>query len=355
MLRSFRKISHYQRGSAALAAIGTLTVLLIITLGLLSVTGGAFVSSDQKKRAAVLRSLAEAGIEYGYWLRAWKGQNLPFSEANRFYGAGRFTVQASDYSSTLAGSFKVVSTAVINGQTLSLTRVFPDGTVPYYDTGFDEASKKLTVNGSATVVDNKLRLTNGNSWEHTTVFHNSDVRIDKFVTEFTFQIQDVQNTGADGFTFCFQGAGPDQEGSNGGGLAYGPDTSGGPLGIPHSVAIKFDTWDNEGEGRSSTGMYTNGAAPTQPSYNLYTDTIDLHSTHLFKAKLAYKNKKMKVTITDTQTGATSKQSYDIDIPAFVGKDRGYIGFSASCGWASEIQDILTWTYSLDPKDGDFND
>ena len=346
--------SPTRRGGVALAAIGTLTVVLIITLGLLSVTGGAFMSSDQKKRATVLRAIADAGIEYGYWKKAWKGQTLPYTEGNLSCGSGTFSVSVQDYSATVTDSFQVSSTASYRGQTLTVTRVFPNYTVPFYSTGFTEAAQKLTVNGSATVVNNKLRLTNGLQNEYTTVFHNSSVPIDRFVTEFTFQIQDVLNTGADGFTFCFQGAGPDKQGSNGGGLGYGPDSHSGPLGIANSVAIKIDTWDNEGEGRSSTGLYTNGAAPTTPCYNLYNDNIDLHSGHIFKMKLAYKNKVMKVTVTDTQTNAVSKQSYNIDIPAYVGTNSGYIGFSASCGWASEIQDILTWTYSLSPSDSDFN-
>jgi hypothetical protein len=33
-------------------------------------------------------------------------------------------------------------------------------------------------------------------------------------------------------------------------------------GIPNSVGIKFDLYNNQGEGVDSTGLYTDGAAPT---------------------------------------------------------------------------------------------
>jgi len=36
-------------------------------------------------------------------------------------------------------------------------------------------------------------------------------------------------------------------------------------GIATSVAVKFDLYDNSGEGTNSTGIYVNGASPTMPA------------------------------------------------------------------------------------------
>ena len=345
-----------KKGSVALAAIATLSILLVISLGIMTLTGNSFFSSDRQRRRTALTAVTEAGIDYGYWKHVWKTQSLPYSASNVTIGPGKFTTSVSDYSGSVDDSFQVTSTGTVKGETMTITRIFPEYTLPAYTNGFTDAIQKITVNGDAKVVDGKLRLTDGGYNQGTTVFHNSNVPIDKFVTEFTFLITDVYPCngimGADGFTFCFQSAGPDQVGPVGGGLAFGPDHKSGTAGIPNSVAIKVDTWDNEGEGRSSTGIYFNGEAPTTPSYNLYDDGIDLHSGHVFKMKIACKNKKMTVTLTDTVTLAKSVTKYNVDIPAYIGSTKSYIGFTGSTGGATEIQDILTWTYKLNPNDGD---
>ena len=65
--------------------------------------------------------------------------------------------------------------------------------------------------------------------------------------------------------FVVEANGPNATGSTGGGLGYGPNpTTGTPAGIAKSVAIKFDFYNNAGEGTDSTGLYINGAAPTVP-------------------------------------------------------------------------------------------
>ena len=49
-------------------------------------------------------------------------------------------------------------------------------------------------------------------------------------------------------TFTIQNTGLTALGPAGGGLGYGPDPPGGAAGIGKSVAIKFDLYDNDGEG-----------------------------------------------------------------------------------------------------------
>jgi hypothetical protein len=62
-----------------------------------------------------------------------------------------------------------------------------------------------------------------------------------FTNDFTFQ---MTSPNADGMTFAIQRSGPTAIGPTGGGLGYGPGTQGGtPLGIPTSIAVKFDLYD----------------------------------------------------------------------------------------------------------------
>ena len=58
---------------------------------------------------------------------------------------------------------------------------------------------------------------------------------------------------SDGFTFCVQRAGPNAVGGAAGSLGY--------EGLPRSAAVKFDLYNNKGEGPNSTGVYTAGQGP----------------------------------------------------------------------------------------------
>jgi hypothetical protein len=47
-------------------------------------------------------------------------------------------------------------------------------------------------------------------------------------------------------------------------------------GIGSSVAVKFDLYNNAGEGNNSTGLYTDGTSPTTPATTLGSG-VNLHS------------------------------------------------------------------------------
>ncbi|HTU18663.1 MAG TPA: fibronectin type III domain-containing protein, partial [Gemmataceae bacterium] len=205
-------------------------------------------------------------------------------------------------------------------------------------------SSQLTYNGSATANGSSAQLTDGGTNEAGSVFTSNPVDIDAFETQFTFQLSAGGDT-ADGFTFTIQNAGPTALGPSGGGLGYGPDTTGGYGGIPQSVAIKFDLYSNAGEGDDSTGLYTDGASPTVPAIDLSNTGINLHSGDVFQVNMTYDGTTLTVVITDTNTGASATQSYTIDIPGTVGGDTAYVGFTGGTGGNTATQDILSWSFS----------
>jgi hypothetical protein len=134
-----------------------------------------------------------------------------------------------------------------------------------------------------------------------------------------------------------QGAGPTALGSLGGGLGYAT--------IGSSVAIKFDLYNNQGEGADSTGLYINGAAPTTPAIDLTNTGINLHSGHVFSVSMTYDGTTLVVTETDMSTGQSATQSYTVTIPSIVGGGIAYAGFTGGTGGLTAIQDILTWDYA----------
>jgi hypothetical protein len=124
-------------------------------------------------------------------------------------------------------------------------------------------------------------------------------------------------------------------GAYGNGLGY--------AGITRSAAVKFDLYDDAGEGPDSTGLVTNGAWPTGPAVDLRGTGIDLHSGHVLAAALAYDGTTLQVTITDTLTGAQASQRYAVNLAALVGSSTAYVGFTGATGNFAATQDILHWT------------
>lgn len=207
----------------------------------------------------------------------------------------------------------------------------------------------MVLNGSAALNGTKLRLTDGNGNEVGSSWFSSPLNIQKFNTSFTFQITPGTNPVADGFTFAIQSSGSTAIGPMGGGLGYGPGTPGTAIPSPNplrnSVAIKFDLYDNAGEGVNSTGLYTNGASPTAPFVDLTGSGVDLHSGHACNVQISYDGTNLTMTITDPTVNAAFTQTWPVNIPSVVGGNTAYVGFTGATGGLAAIQDITSWTLS----------
>jgi hypothetical protein len=207
--------------------------------------------------------------------------------------------------------------------------------VPSFPAGFD--GKNLSVNGAA-LSGSAMQLTKGNTFTTSSVFYSQPVGINNFTTDFDFEISKGSTPVlADGFAFVVQNAGPTAVGGAGGWLGYG--------GIKNSVAIKFDLYNNDGEGTDSTGLFINGAAPTMPSVNLTGSGIVLGSGNSIHAHITYNGSALALTLTDNVTKATWSDSFAVNIPSIVGANTAYIGFTGASGGSTAIQNILDWTYT----------
>jgi hypothetical protein len=185
-----------------------------------------------------------------------------------------------------------------------------------FGSGFGSAQSAITFNGSAALSNNLLQLTNGGSNEAGSAWFNAPVNITQFTNDFAFQLV---NPDADGFTFTIQNSGLSALGVSGGNLGYG--------GIGKSVAVKFDLYNNGGEGIDSTGLYQNGAAPIIPTTDLSNSGINLHSGDNFSGHMTYNGATLAMRITDVTTGAVYNTSWSINISQVIGSNTAFVGFT----------------------------
>ena len=218
-----------------------------------------------------------------------------------------------------------------------------------YGSGF-AAGSNLTLNGGAAVQNGGLVITDGGFTEGRSAFTTTRVGVEKFTTSFTFKDTPGTNPLADGMAFVIQGNGPTALGPSGGGLGYGPDNPNGPAGIPNSVAIKFDLYSNNGEGTDSTGLFVNGDSPTIASkpgdtlVPLDNTGINLAAGNPIRVDLSYDtNNVLTEKLTDTVTGKTFTQTYTVNIPALVGSNTAYVGFTGGTGGLTAVQVVQSWT------------
>ena len=204
-----------------------------------------------------------------------------------------------------------------------------------FSNGFSSATNLALVNGP-TLAGGALELTDGGTYEARAIWYSTPVNVQAFTTDFTFQISPAAANATDGLTFTIQNKGLTAHGGMGGSLGY--------QGVTPSVAVKFDTFNNAGEGVNSTGFYTNGAAPTIPALDLTSSGVNLHSGHVMHVHLTYDGTTLTLSLTDTVTNATFTASQAINIPGTVGANTAFVGFTAGTGGTVSTQEILTWTY-----------
>jgi Legume lectin domain/Chitobiase/beta-hexosaminidase C-terminal domain len=205
----------------------------------------------------------------------------------------------------------------------------------------------MQFNGSTDLDDSRMQLTNGSLNEAGAAFFTTPMDIRNFTTDFTFQISDA---GADGMTFTIQNssAGPTALGPVGAGLGYGAGKPGGTPGIGNSVAVKFDIFNNDGEGSDSTGLYINGASPTIPATDITSSGIVFYEGDSISAHITYDGTTLTMTLTDSVVNKTYSQSWAINIPATVGGNTAYVGFTGGTGGLTSSQKVESWTFVSTP-------
>jgi hypothetical protein len=256
-------------------------------------------------------------------------------------GAGTTQLYAAPIAVGQTATLKAIATATGLSNSPVVTALYTIG--PNFTTGFAAAASSMTFNGSTDLDDTRLQLTNGGQNEAGSAFFNVPQNIQSFVTDFAIQLS---NPAGDGMTFTIQNVGPTALGLSGGGLGYGPPLPGGTGGISKSAAIKFDLFNNDGEGGNSTGLYTNGESPSTvaDSIDLTPSGINLLSGSTINAHVVYDGTNLTLTLTDTSND-TFTHAWPVNLPTIVGGNTAYIGFTGGTGGNTSSQKVESWTFA----------
>ncbi len=263
------------------------------------------------------------------------GATAAFSPAT-ITNSGSSTLNVST-AAVATGSYSLTVTASTGILTHSATvtlAVDPSNSTTAINFGSGFSPSGLVLKGNAQLIGTALQLTdNTENNEEGNAWWTTPVNVQAFTTDFTFQLTQPN---ANGFTFILQNAGTSAVGLGGSYLGFGS--------IGTSVAVKFDLFNQAGEGTNSTGLFTNGAEPTVPATTI-GGGVNLHSGDVLEAHITYNGTTLTLTITDLTVSASFTTSWPINIPATVGANTAYVGFGGGTGGLTAIQQILSWTYS----------
>ena len=245
--------------------------------------------------------------------------------------SGQWNDMPNNYKGTFRGIIEIEGESKLNS-------------VVEYDNFVDVS--QLTLNGSATQIQDALRLTSAQKAQAGNVFFNKPIRVTddtSFSTEFQFQISGGTD-GADGFTFILQN---DRQGDN----ALGDDGGGvGYRDLEQSIAIEFDTYKGVGDPNNNHISILRDGNTSNALIN--ADSIfDLNGGEILNAWIDYEGSSdvLEVYLSDTTVKPeTSLLSSNIDLTSVVG-DRAFFGFGAATGGQVNNHDILNWEVKSNSK------
>lgn len=204
----------------------------------------------------------------------------------------------------------------------------------------------LQNNGNASCTGGVLRLTpslpgqSGSSFSTTAVQLGSGA---SFSTFFSFRmstvggIGDEDGTGADGIVFVVQPV-SSTVGGSGGGIGY--------LGIPTSLGIEFDTFNNGLPGDPNgnhVGVDLNGSVTSVLTAPVATRMND---GNVWFAWVDYDGATLELRLNQVNSRPTTPiLSFPVNLAAVLGTTQAFVGFTAGTGSGFENQDILTWQFN----------
>jgi len=243
-----------------------------------------------------------------------------------------------------------------------------------YPSGFAGATSQFQISSDASAFNGSaMELTTGAPGAHEAgaVWYIPQVDVTSFMTDFTFQMPSgLPVPSIVGMTFCIQNSNSTTNPPSMG-LGYGthvsadanmagygaywyPSPTQWQYPVGNSIAIKFDMNNANGNttaypaggSPNSIGLYIDGgpSAGLVPQNDLNPFGINFYSGHIMAAHVVYDGSLLTMTLRDTVTNAEFRTSWSVNIPAIVGGNTAWVGFTAG-EIPAAVNSVLTWSFS----------
>ena len=203
----------------------------------------------------------------------------------------------------------------------------------------------LQINGNAACTGGVLRVTPATFSQSGSAFSTVPVSLGagaSFSTLFSFQITasggsaDSDGLGADGIVFVVQPV-ANNVGGGGGGIGY--------QGIPTSLGVEFDTWNNGLPGDpdgNHIGVDLNGSVTSVTTTPI---AARINDGSVWYSWIDYDGSVLEVRLSQTNVRpATATMSYTVNLASVLGTTTAFVGFTSGTGAAFGNHDILTWQF-----------
>jgi hypothetical protein len=206
----------------------------------------------------------------------------------------------------------------------------------------------LQINASAAAVGDVLRVTPAIDGQSGSVFSTNKVSLASnasFSTYFQFRFtspdlnfcDSATTCGADGLVFVVQTQ-SNTAGGAGGGIGYD--------GIPNSIGIEFDSWNNGGIDNSSSNHVGFNAGGSVASLNIIEITeADLNGGDVWHSWVDYNGANNLLEVRLNRSGVRPAASF-LSVVRNIADDLGeldaFVGFTSGTGASHANHDVLTW-------------
>jgi len=218
-------------------------------------------------------------------------------------------------------------------------------------TNFSGAGGSLLLNGSAAIVGTALRLVPASGFLGGSAYYYQKQRLSLsggWTTTFQFRITNPTNGGADGFSFIIQDAGANALGGTGAYIGY--------AGIPRSLAVEFDTWQNTNIGDPNgnhVAVHTRWQQPNSVDVDARlgwaNPGFNLEDGQVHTATITYNGSGQLDIVLDNVSVLTVTFDHNNYLSILDASGFAWVGFTAATGGAWEDIDILSWSFTPVPE------